>query len=106
MLFLPKYGTMEVCAVAGAAASRSVASTTIVETGAEEGSGTRVRISIYLKRQMTKEACLILLLWRMACKRCARPLRRFGVRVSSAGRVPDSFGRQVYCRPATVPGIN
>src|SRR5436190_24025562 len=59
MLFLPKYGTIEVCALAALAAppARS-ASRTInrtAETGAEESSGTRVRIGIYLKRLMTRK---------------------------------------------------
>src|ERR671919_1916005 len=80
MLFLPKYGTIEVCAVArragaatSSATSNNISIGAVTRAGEGERSGTRVRISVYLEQAGYEGACLILQSWRTACKRCARP---------------------------------
>src|SRR5437899_11724370 len=60
MLLLPKYGTIEVWAVATLAepptkSASSAISVIVRETRAQKSGGTRVRIGIYLKRQMTRK---------------------------------------------------
>src|SRR6266508_3004493 len=96
MLFLPKYGTICVCAAAAVArpATSQAARSTTDER--RTGWGTRVRMGKYLGKKRTRVgSCAAILLIRPgACKRRARQLRVRTGRLSSADADSDPFGRQ------------